>query len=257
MDLLIKDQLFIVTGASSGLGNAVVSALASEGANVIAVARRSEILKDIELTFPGQISVISGDVTQSKTLDRIVNATDDRRLDGVFVNAGGPPAKSIAETTLEDWDAAYQLLVRWKVAMIKSLLPKFIKQHYGRILFSESSAVKQPVENLVLSNALRLAITGFSKTLSEEYASKGITSNVIGPGHHDTEAVKRLFRKKSEQLNISFDEAKSQAISRIPAGRMGAPDDFASLALWLLSPLSGFVTGQVYCLDGGAIKSTL
>jgi 3-oxoacyl-[acyl-carrier protein] reductase len=130
-------------------------------------------------------------------------------------------------------------------------------QGYGRILFSESASVKQPVENLVLSNSLRLVIAGFSKTVSQEYAGFGITSNLIAPGYHDTEAVKRLFIKKSEQENIPVEEAKKQSINTIPARKMGDPADFASLAAWLLSPLSGFVTGQVISLDGGNVKSTL
>jgi len=257
MDLLIKDKLFIVTGASSGLGHAVARTLMSEGALVIAVARRNELLKKLEAEFPGRSEILAGDITQIGTIEKLLGLLNDRDLAGIFVNAGGPPAKSISETTIEDWDRAYNQLLRWKVQLVISLLPKFTERRYGRILFSESTSIKQPVENLVLSNSLRLAVAGFAKTLSEEYAGKGITVNIIGPGHHDTDAVKRLFIKKSEQIDITFDEAKSLAISKIGVGRMGSPDDFASLAAWLLSPHSGFVTGQAYFLDGGVIKSTL
>ena len=257
MDLQIKDKLFIVCGASSGLGRAVAERLVLEGAKVIGIARREDLLHKLRDKFPGKVITLVADITRLETADRILDMVGDREVDGIFVNSGGPPAMSIAETRIDDWDEAYRSLLRWKVNIVKSLLPKFISQGYGRILFSESSTIKQPVENLVLSNSLRLAVTGFSKSLSEEYANKGIGSNVIGPGFHDTDAVDRLFKKKSENLNISFEDAKISTINKINVGRMGDPMEFASLATWILSPLSSFVTGQVYCLDGGAVKSTL
>jgi len=257
MNLRIKDKLFIVCGASSGLGYAVAVELLQEGAKVITIARRKELLAKLSDKFPGRVRPLAADIAQLETANRIMEMVGEEMVEGVFVNSGGPPAMSIAETMIGDWDEAYRTLVRWKVNLVKLLLPEFEKQEYGRILFSESSTIKQPVENLVLSNSLRLAVTGFSKSISEEYANRGIGSNVIGPGFHDTNAVDRLFKKKSENLNISFDEAKIATINKINVGKMGDPKEFASLAVWLLSPLSSFVTGQVYCLDGGAIKSTL
>ena len=257
MDLGIKGQAFIVTGASSGLGKAVAERLLEEGAEVLVIARRKELLEQLETRFPGQLEAMTSDVRDPDLDKKLAGYLSKKQVKGVFVNAGGPPAKSIAETMISDWDEAYRLLIRWKIMLVSSLLPYFEERSYGRILFSESSSVKQPVENLVLSNSFRMAVVGFSKTICQEYARKGITSNVIGPGHHDTEAVKRLFVKKSEQAGISVDQARIQSVSQIPVRKMGEAFDFATLAAWLLSPLAGFVTGQVFFIEGGTIKSSL
>jgi 3-oxoacyl-[acyl-carrier protein] reductase len=124
-------------------------------------------------------------------------------------------------------------------------------------VYVESSSVKQPIENLVLSTSLRLAVVGFVKTLSQEIAKSGVTLNILGPGSHNTPAIDRLYHKKSEQTGLDFDTVKQAAIQQIPVGRLGDADDFASLALWLLSKQSGFVTGQTMMVDGGAVRSTL
>ncbi|MEN8224520.1 MAG: SDR family oxidoreductase [Bacteroidota bacterium] len=257
MDLKISDQLFIVTGASSGLGHAVASTLIDNGAKVIAVARRREVLQQWVNAYPEKLEMIVGDVLEAATLKAISRQVNGRELAGVFVNAGGPPAMSFEETSLKNWDEAYRLLLRWKADLIKQLLPLFKEQGYGRILFSESSTLKQPIENLVLSNSLRMAVAGMAKTLSQEVAADGITVNIIGPGFHETAAIDRLFKKKSELEGISIEQARQKTLDQIPGAGIGNPDDFASLAAWLLSPLSGFVTGQIFTLDGGSTRHSL
>jgi 3-oxoacyl-[acyl-carrier protein] reductase len=257
MDLKIRGQLFVVGGATAGLGRAVAERLVSEGASVIAIARSKKNLIDFASSFPEYIIPVAGDISSKQTLEEILEKADKKKLAGLFINAGGPPAMTIRETAMDDWDEGYKKVIRWKIELVKMALPILAKNNYGRIVFSESSSVKQPVENLVLSNSLRMAIVGFSKTLSQEYATMGINCNVIAPGFHDTHAVERLYKKKSEQEGITIEEAKNRIAERIPTGIPGNPADFATLTAWLLSPHSRFVTGQVISLDGGAVKGTL
>lgn len=257
MNLNLNNKLFIVPGATSGFGYSILKQLLEEGAIVIGIARTEEKIEDLKNQFPENLETICGDISKEKTIQKVFEKVNGRELSGVLVNAGGPPAKSFMETNVEDWDNAYQQLLRWKVEFVHRFLPVFQKQGFGRFVFIESSSVKQPVENLVLSTSLRLAVVGLVKTLSGEHAHEGITFNVMAPSYHDTPAVDRLFEKKASNLGISFDEAKAQVADHIPVGKMGSPDDFASLALWLFSEKASFVTGQVYALDGGVIKSTL
>lgn len=255
MDLGIQNQLFVVGGASSGFGNAIARKLIAEGAQVIVIARKAGKLQSLKATAPAQVSIIEGDITTEATITEITETVGDRQLHGMLVNAGGPPAKTFLETTLEDWDTAYQTILRWKVSITKAIVPKMQQHHYGRIVYIESSSVKQPLENLVLSNSLRLAVVGFVKTLSQEIAKSGITLNVMGPGSHDTPAIERIYNKKAEQTGISTADARKQGIQQIPVGKLGNADDFGSLACWLLSPGSGYITGQTITVDGGMVKS--
>jgi 3-oxoacyl-[acyl-carrier protein] reductase len=257
MDFQLKNKLFIVGGATSGFGKAIADALLKEGAHIIAVARGEEKLKALQSSAPAQVTIITGDFSESAVIAKVVDAVKDKELHGMVVNAGGPPAKTVLETSLEDWDNAYRTLLRWKVELTKALVPKMIQQQYGRVVYIESSSVKQPLENLVLSNSLRVAVVGMVKTLSQEIAQTGVTLNIMGPGSHNTPAIDRIYKKKSEQTGLSFDEVKQNAIKQIPVGALGEADDFASLALWLLSPLSRFVTGETITVDGGAVRSML
>ena len=255
MDLGIKDKLFVVCGATSGFGRSVAEALLEEGAKIIIIARTEAKVKAFCDHCAG-IEYIVGDVTTDAVIADIMRKIGKRRLDGVLVNAGGPPAKSFIETEVSDWDDAYESLLRWKVKLTNFLLPKFIEQNYGRLVFIESVSVKQPIENLVLSNSLRLAVVGFVKTLSQEIAAHGITANILAPGYHATGAMERLFAKRSELMGISPDEARTSFESEVKSGTLGNPKDLASLATWLLSPQSAYITGQTISVDGGLLKST-
>lgn len=257
MDLELHGQQFLVCGASDGFGKQVAIALAAEGAQVFAVARNEEKLQQLQKEHSGQIEYLAGDLFQDVFLDQMIEQVKEMNLSGVFVNAGGPPPMSFLESKISDWDQAYKTVVRWKLKLVKALLPGFEERRYGRILFLESASTRQPVNDLVLSNAMRMAIAGAAKTLSLEVAAKGINVNILAPGFHKTSAVDRIIKKKSESQGISSAEAEKQITSNIPVGFAGDPVRLASLAVWLLSPQAEFVTGQTYVLDGGNTKFSL
>jgi len=250
MDLKLKNLKYLVTGASSGLGNAVAKTLLDNKAHVVVTSRTEKALDELKSAYSDQVTVVTGDVTNNQFIAQLKNVLP-QDLYGVFINAGGPPAATIPETSMEDWDKAYQLVLRWKVELSKSILPMFQKNRRGRFLFSESASVNGPIPNLVLSNSYRMAVVGFMKTMVKEISHKDITANVIAPGYHETPALERIFNKMADQQNISIQEAKKRLQEKVPVGRLGRPEEFASMAAWLLSPLAGFASGQVYTLDGG------
>lgn len=256
MDLQLSNQLFVVGGATSGFGHAVAKALHEEGAQVIGIARGPERLQKLAIKYP-RMQVLAGDLSQPGVVDALMDKIDGRQVHGALINAGGPPAGSFQETGLEAWDAAYNLVLRWKVALTQALLPVMKSHQYGRLVYIESSSVKQPIPNLVLSNSLRMAVVGFVKTLSQEVAHEGITANVMGPGYHETPAIERLITKSSQEHNISREEAKKRMEAGVKTPNLGRPDDLASLALWLLSGRSSYVTGQTWTVDGGVVQSSL
>ncbi len=257
MDLQLSNQFFLVGGAGSGFGKAVAEALAAEGAHVLAVSRTEEKLEILKASHAEKIEIIAADLTKDRTHDLILDYFKDKILSGAFINAGGPPAGGFFDAGIDAWDEAWKNVVRWKIALTKKLLPLFQANQYGRLLYLESVSVKQAVPNLILSNALRPAIVGMVKTLAQEVAREGITLNILAPGYHSTAAMERLFAKKSEVEGISIQEAKTAFENEIPVGSMGKPEELASLALWLLSPLSRYVTGQIVDHAGGLVKAMI
>jgi len=254
MDLKIKGQTFIVTGVTSGFGRSLAEQLMENEANVFGVARRGELLSEMKYKYDSRFEYLAADITKQGAIDELIDHLGVTEIQGVFVNAGGPPAKSFIETEMSDWDSAYNNLLRWKVELVKKLIHGFIDRKYGRIVFLESSTVKQPIENLVLSTSLRMGVVGMAKTLSQEIADKGITVNVLAPGAHNTNAIERLIQKKSETSELSYNEARTFFEKNTKVGFMGDPEDLASLALWLLSPTSKYITGQTISVSGGSIS---
>ena len=256
MDLQLKNKLFLVGGATSGLGKAISEQLIAEGAKVLAVARNQAKLEALQ-TLSDRIEIVAGDLSEPSTLEAIISKIGDHILTGAVLNSGGPPAMPVLEAQLSDWDAAYKTVVRWKIALTQALLPKMMDQQYGRLLFIESVSTKQPVENLVLSNAMRLAVTGYVKTLSQEIGTSGVTLNILGPGYHATQRMENLFAKNSELKGVPEAQIRQAFAEQTAVKQIGNPADFATLAAWLLSPYSGYITGQTITVDGGLVKGTM
>lgn len=254
MDLNLKDKSFLICGASSGFGFAVAMGLLDEGARVYAVSRTITESAPYGSKWGNRLVVIQEDLTRPGAIGKLSRQINLRSLSGAFVNAGGPPSKSFFETIPEDWDEAYHSLLRWKVDLARELTLAFLDNKYGRLVFLESISVKQPIKNLVLSNSLRMAVVGFVKSLADDVAARGVTLNIMAPGFHETAAVDRILKKKAETSGSDIETAKKEIISGIPVGKMGSTRDFASLACWLLSENSGFITGQTISVDGGSVK---
>lgn len=254
MNLEIANRFFIVGGAGSGFGRAISEALASEGAMVLAISITERKLISLVKKFPDKIEYLCGDIMTEEMHQKIFEWAEKKQISGIVFNASGPPAGGMNDINMQMWDNAWKTVVRWKIALAMKLLALLKKQQYGRMLFIESVSVKQPIKNLILSNALRPAVVGFVKTLSQEVAGDGITANILAPGYHSTAAMDRLFVKKAEMEGISTEDAKLSFENEIPVGAIGKPEEMAGLALWLLSPLSRYVTGQTITHDGGLVS---
>ncbi len=254
MDLKVKQQRFIICGASSGFGEAIARQLLNEGAWVVLIARRGELLREKFADYDKNTEIIEGSLTDSGTLDKIVQAAEKADFHGVVLNAGGPPTGTPLQTNMEGWDAAWLLVMRWKIDLCLRLVPMLVENGYGRMLFIESQSVKQPIPALVLSNSFRAGVVGFAKSLALEVAPKGVTVNVLAPGSHDTPALARIIKNNSSEKGISYEEAKEELAEKVPVGRLGKAEELSSLATWLLSPHSGYLTGQTISHDGGVIS---
>jgi 3-oxoacyl-[acyl-carrier protein] reductase len=179
------------------------------------------------------------------------------RLDVLVPNTGGPPAGTHDTLTLADWDRATALLLRSVVELTGAALPGMKERGWGRILCVTSVAVKQPVDNLMLSNSLRAAVTGFAKTLSREVAAHGITVNTILPGYTATERVVELNRADAAREGVDEQEIQARLVAAIPAGRLAEPAEFAALAAFLASERAGYITGGAFAVDGGWLRGLL
>jgi len=253
MNLEIAGQRFIVCGASSGLGQAVARRLLQEGAYCVLIARRAELLEEVFASFKDHITIIQGSVLDVNVRDSIVTEAKKHITHGIFINAGGPPTGTPLETTMDDWDASWQSVMRWKIDLALKLTPIFVERGYGRIVFLESQSVKQPIPVLALSNAFRAGVVGFAKSLAHEIAPKGVTVNILAPGLHDTPAIQRVIDKNRGLHNTSYEQAREKLEDGIPVKRMGTAEELATLAAWLFSIHSGFVTGQTISHDGGSV----
>jgi 3-oxoacyl-[acyl-carrier protein] reductase len=263
MDLGIKRKVALVAASSQGLGRAVAEELAAEGASLIVCSRRepeiNEVARSIEERNGVPVLAAAADLTRADDIQRLVDLGIQKfgRIDILVTNTGGPPAGQFDNFDREAWQRAVDLLLMSAVDLTRLVLPQMKSNRWGRILNITSISVKQPVENLILSNSLRAAVTGMARTLANEVAEYGITVNNILPGYTATERVEQLARSAAERQNITIDEARSTWENQIPMRRLGRPEEFAALAAFLVSERAGYITGTSIPVDGGWTRSLL
>ncbi len=245
MDLGLKGRTAIVCGASAGMGLAIAEALSREGANVAMFARRREVLQR-EADRLGALAV-RGDVTNPADLKRLVDRTVEAfgGTDILVNNSGGPPRTTALEIDDDAVESAVELLLLSVVRLTNLCLPQLERSGRGRVINIESSTVREPIENLVLSNTVRPGVIGWAKTLAREVGPKKITVNSIAPGRIDTERLAEAFERRS----------RSEIIEEIPLKRFGKPEEIADVVCFLVSDRASYVTGTVIPVDGGLLRS--
>ena len=248
MDLGLKDRRGLITAASRGLGRACAEALVAEGAAVFISSRDAAA---IEATGKAIKAAGWAAADVSKEPEALVDEARARLggLDVLVVNAGGPPPGTFESTPLESWEPAFQLTLMSAVRLVKAALPDLKRSEQGRIVFITSISVRQPISRLVLSNSLRAAVTGLSKTLSRELAPDRITVNCLAPDAILTDRTRHLAAAAGGDID---EELKRMAASA-PMGRYGDPAEFAAACAFLCSKQAGYITGQTLGVDGGAL----
>ncbi len=259
MDLMLTGRNAVVLGGSRGLGRAIATTLASEGANVLICSRSTEALEktasELNALGGGKVHYHTSDLSNPGAPAAIYQAAMDA-LGGVDIlvnNGGGPPPGSITDVDRDVWEAQFQSMVSPLFELSGLCLPGMRAQKWGRILTVISTGVQQPIPNLGISNTLRSSIVGWSKTLANEVASDGITVNCLAPGRIATDRVASLDANAAERQGITPEEAKAQACALIPMGRYGDPQEFGDTAGFLLSPRGSYITGSVIRVDGGLV----
>ncbi|HYM11485.1 MAG TPA: SDR family oxidoreductase [Bryobacterales bacterium] len=263
MDLGLKDRVALVAASSRGLGRAAAEALAAEGARLALCARNEKVLaataESIRQRFGVPVLDRALDVTDRDAVKKFVDATIERfgRVDIGIANAGGPPSKAFADTAIEDWEQAFALNFMSTLYLVRELLPHMQKQKWGRIITITSITVKQPTEGLILSNAIRAAVAGLVKSLANEYAADNILINNVCPGFTATDRLHEVATAQAAAQGVTREEIVSRWSRNIPLGRLGRPEEFASVVAFLCSEKASYVTGASIAIDGGVVKGIL
>jgi 3-oxoacyl-[acyl-carrier protein] reductase len=257
METGLKGRVAMVAGSSQGIGRATALAFAAEGANLALCARNQQALDEVAAeakqrhgveTFRAKV-----DVADDPAVRAFVEQTHGRfgRLDICVTNAGGPPAKQFAQTTMQEWDNAYALNLRSIVSFAQAVLPLMKQQKWGRMVTITSISVKQPVPSLILSNSIRTGVLGLVRSLAGQYGEFGITVNNVGPGYTATDRLKDLASTVPGKTESEYFAMLAQ---EVPLKRIAKPEEVADAIVWLASERASYITGQTILVDGGAYR---
>ena len=262
MDLQLKEKRIFVAGASRGLGFAIARGFVEEGAYVAINSRDSENIQraanGLSEEYQTKVVPIQGDVSDPSTPDRLIQKTIDSLggLDILITNSGGPPSGKFESFDDEDWLAAVNLVFLSHVRLIRAALPFLRQSTIASVLTVTSYSLKQPIPQLVLSNSIRAATVGLTKSLALELGADGIRFNSILPSWTKTERVIELLSNRAKLNETTVDEEFVKQSQDSPFGRMAEPEEFANAAVFLASPAASYITGTMLTVDGGMYKAT-
>lgn len=263
MDLGIRGKTALVVAASKGMGKASALGLGAEGARVVMCARGEGALKDaaaeVKQKTGAEVLALPADASRAADISRVV-AEANRAFGGVDIlvaNVGGPPPGPFEAMTDEQWKAAFEQVHLSTVRFIREVLPHMKRSRWGRILAIQSSSVKQPVDGLVLSNGIRPGIAGLFKTLAGDVAKDNITVNLVLPGRILTDRFLEHQTDRAKRSGVSLEQQMEISSADIPMGRIGTPDEFAAMVVFLASARASYITGVAVQVDGGLIRSVV
>jgi len=262
MDLNLMGKQALVTGASRGLGYAIAHGLAKEGVNIALNGRKEENLapaaERLRKEAGVKVSLVPGDVAEVTISEKLISQTvhDLGGLDLLVTNSGGPPPGKFESFDDESWQKAINLVFLSHVRLIRAALPYLRQSSAASVLTITSYSVKQPIPNLVLSNSVRAATAGLTKSLALELGVDNIRFNSILPAWTETERVHELMSDRAKRRGTSVEDEINQQAKESPLGRMCKPEELANAAVFLLSPAASYITGVMLTVDGGMYKGT-